>query len=88
MHHKEFLGTADGLVDERGKEYGDLDANFYRITSIFRAMTGVDLSPREAALFLLAVKLARLRTSPRKPDTYLDGINYLAFAGQFATEGK
>jgi hypothetical protein len=88
MHHKKFLGTADGLVDERGKEYGDLDANFYRICSIFRAMTGVDLSPREAALFLLAVKLARLRTSPRKPDTYLDGINYLAFAGQFATEGK
>lgn len=87
MHHKEFLGTADGLVDERGKEYGDLNANFYRITSIFRAMTGVDLSPREAALFLHAVKLARLRTSPNKADTYLDGINYLAFAGQFATEG-
>ena len=87
MHHKEFLGTADGLVDERGKEYGDLNANFSRICNIFYHMTGVSLTTREAALFLHAVKLARLRTSPNKADTYLDGINYVAFAGQFATEG-
>jgi hypothetical protein len=88
MHHKEFVEVASGLVDERGEDYGDLKQNFLRICGIFHHMTGVVLTPHEAALFLHAVKLSRIRTSRDKADNYLDGINYLAFAGQFATEGK
>lgn len=83
MNHIEFLENAIKLVDERGEQYGDLDKNFERIVTIFDAMTGVGLTCHEAALFLVAVKLARLRTSPDKADTYADAINYLAFAGKF-----
>jgi hypothetical protein len=83
MHHTEFLEKALMLVDVRGEEYGDLDENFERIISIFDAMTGIGLTCHEAALFLVAVKMARLKTSPDKADTYADAINYLAFAGQF-----
>ena len=83
MNHIDFLKTAEKLVDERGEQYGDLEENFARIISIFDAMTGIGLTCHEAALFLVAVKMARLRTSPDKADTYADAINYLAFAGQF-----
>jgi hypothetical protein len=83
MNHTEFLEKALMLVDVRGEEYGDLDENFERIISIFDAMTGIGLTCHEAALFLVAVKMARLKTSPDKADTYADAINYLAFAGQF-----
>ena len=83
MNHIEFLENAMTLVDERGEQYGDLDENCERIISIFDAMTGIGLTCHEAALFLVAMKLARLNTSPEKADTYADAINYLAFAGQF-----
>jgi hypothetical protein len=83
MNHIEFLKNATNLVSERGEEYGDLDENFVRIICIFDAMTGVELTCQQAALFLVAVKMARLKTSPDKADTYADAINYLAFAGQF-----
>jgi hypothetical protein len=83
MNHIEFLEDATRLSHQRGMEYGDLDENFERIISIFDAMTGIGLTCHEAALFLVAVKLARLKTSPDKADTYADAINYLAFAGQF-----
>jgi hypothetical protein len=83
MHHIEFLEKALTLVDERGEDYGDVEENFMRIVSIFDAMTGVELTCHQAALFLVAVKMARLQTSPDKADTYADAINYLAFAGQF-----
>jgi hypothetical protein len=83
MNHIEFLEEAIRLVDERGEQYGDLEENFMRIISIFDAMTGVELTCHQAALFLVAVKMSRLKTSPEKADTYSDAINYLAFAGQF-----
>jgi hypothetical protein len=83
MHHMNFLKDAINLVGERGEEYGDLEENFERIICIFDAMTGVALTCHEAALFLVAVKMSRLKTSPEKADTYSDAINYLAFAGQF-----
>jgi len=82
MHHIEFLEKALTLVDERGEDYGDVEENFMRIVSIFDAMTGVELTCHQAALFLVAMKLSRLKTSPEKADTYADAINYLAFAGQ------
>ena len=88
MKHTDFLAEALKLIDERGQDYGDLDANFERVRMIFFAITGINLSSREAALFLVSLKLARLKESPEKADHYTDGINYLAFAGQFASEGE
>jgi hypothetical protein len=88
MKHTEILAEASRLIDERGKDYGDLNANFERVRMIFFAITGINLTSREAAIFLVALKLARLKESPEKTDHYTDGINYLAFAGQFADEGE
>ena len=38
-------------------------------------------------MILHAVKLGRLEGRRNKADTYIDGINYFAFAASFATAG-
>ena len=86
MKHMEILAEAVETVGERGKDYGQIDENFDRIRTIFFAITGVRLSSYQAAMFLVSLKLARLATNPEKKDSFVDGINYLAFAGKFAIE--
>jgi hypothetical protein len=39
--------------------------------------------PHEIALIMHAVKLARIASNPANQDHYVDGISYLAFAGEF-----
>jgi hypothetical protein len=39
-------------------------------------------------MILHAVKLGRLEGRRNKADTYIDGINYFAFAASFATAGE
>jgi hypothetical protein len=48
-------------------------------------MTGNSISPWQGAMFMQAIKMARIKTSATKTDNYVDGVNYLAFAAQFAT---
>ena len=56
-----------------------------RACEIFEMITGKEFSPYEANIFMHSLKLSRMRKSPTKADNYVDGINYLAFAGEFAT---
>jgi hypothetical protein len=55
-----------------------------RACDIFSLITGKTITPYEANIFLHSLKLARIRVAPTKRDSYIDGINYLAFAGEFA----
>jgi hypothetical protein len=88
MKPLEIINEAANLIKERGQEYGEVNENFERIRLIFFGMTGIRLTSREAAMFLLALKLARMKESPDKKDHYADGINYLAFAAHFAILGE
>lgn len=73
-----ILQEAQRLVyGDRGEDYGPPDENFARTVDIFRAMTGHDLTPHEGVLFMVAVKLARIATCPRKRDNYVDGAGYI-----------
>lgn len=42
------------------------------------------VTPYEVAILLHAVKLARMSVNRKYSDNYVDGVNYLAFAAQFA----
>lgn len=73
---------------DRGHRYGPAEACFDRIVKLFKLTTGKDLSMYEVAMLLHCVKLARMPENPGYDDNYVDGINYLAFAGQFAELGQ
>ena len=49
-------------------------------------MLNKPISKYDVAMILHANKLARLQESRTKMDHYVDGINYMAFAAQFASD--
>ena len=84
MNHTEILTQSVLILRDRGAQYGSMETTMIRACEIFELITGNELSPYHANIFMHALKLARVRTSPTKLDNYVDGINYLAFAGEFA----
>jgi hypothetical protein len=42
------------------------------------------ITPYEIAIIHVATKMARMTSDPKKADNYVDGVNYMAFAAQFA----
>jgi hypothetical protein len=47
-------------------------------------MIDKDITPYDVTMILHCLKMARLQTTRNLDDNYVDGINYLAFAAQFA----
>ena len=84
MDHKQILSNAVDTLRDRGMDYGDENELFERTCSIYNLITGEALSPWQANMFMTALKMARIKSNRGKADNYVDGINYLAFAGQFA----
>lgn len=71
-------------VGDRNRDYGDPVENYAHTAAIFNAITGRDLTAREAALMMVAVKLARLRTAPLKADSHVDAMAYLGIVHECA----
>ena len=84
MDHTKILTDAVLILRDRDQQYGSMAETMNRACQIFELITGSPLSPYHANIFMTALKMARIRTSPGKLDNYVDGINYLAFAGEFA----
>ena len=84
MDHTAILTDAVMTLRNRDDQYGSMKETMTRACQIFELITGSPLSPYHANVFMHALKLSRIRTSPGKLDNYVDGINYLAFAGEFA----
>jgi hypothetical protein len=89
MKPKDVLLECAAIIGERGADYGNqLENNFARIAEMFELSTGVQITPHQAAIFLVCVKMARMQQSPFKTDNYHDAINYLAFAVAMIEDGK
>lgn len=84
MDHKQILADAINTLQDRGQDYGDVSELFERACSIYNLTTGESFTPWQANIFMTSLKMARVKTNRLKADNYIDGINYLAFAGQFA----
>ena len=78
----EILQHAYKIVNQdRQNTYGHPKDDYTKVTSIFEALTGKQLTLTEALLFMVSVKLARLKTNLDQGhlhyDTLLDTIGYL-----------
>ena len=87
MDHTKILTDAVLILRDRDQQYGSMAETMGRDCQIYELITGNPLSVYHANIFMTSLKMSRIRTSPDKPDNYVDGINYLAFAGEFATTG-
>lgn len=88
MRKEAILDTARNLLVERGATYGDVKTNFARISAVATGMLGRYVAPYEVAVVLAAVKLGRISEDPSYLDSWPDAVNYIAIAGEMATEPK
>lgn len=86
MKHLEITSEALKLLAPRGAVYGTVRENHERIARIASELTKAPLGAFDVAMVMLAVKLSRIAQSPDHVDSYVDAINYLSFAGEFATD--
>ena len=84
MNHKEVLSSAVGILKDRAAQYGPEEDCFGRISQLASIVLNKPVSPYDVAMILHCTKLGRLQENRTNPDNYVDGINYLAFGGQFA----
>ena len=84
MNHREILLAAGATLRDRAGLYGSEEDLFERACTMYSIMTGSTLTPFEAASFMVCLKLSRVRSDKKLGDNYIDALNYLAFAGQFA----
>ena len=78
----EILLEAHKLVNgPRQNDYGHPADDYQKVSDIFYSITGVNLSVSEAILFMVSVKLARLRTNLENDtihhDSLVDALGYL-----------
>jgi len=88
MKHTDIITESMTLLAPRGAVYGSVKENHERIARIATELSGKDLKAVDVAMVLVAVKLSRIAQSPDHVDSYVDAINYLAFAGEFATDAS
>ncbi len=84
-----ILRQAERIIRERAELYdkkGEMEDNFARIASLASLKLDREITPYMVAIILESVKDARRASNPLVVDTHVDGINYRAFAAQFALE--
>lgn len=79
----EILLEAHRLVtQDRNNTYSHPTDDYTKVCEIFQALTGVKLDVGQALLFMVSVKLARLRTNLEwgklHHDSLVDAIGYMA----------
>lgn len=75
-------------MGDRNASYGDPVVNMTDTARIFEALTGVRLLPEQVPLFMVAVKLARLRVTPGHEDSIVDAMAYLGIYHECAEARK
>ena len=82
MDYCTIMHDAARIFNNRNPQYGDMRQSMERVANIVNLITGRTLTSYDVAMVLHAVKLSRIREDRGNPDHYVDGINYLAFAGE------
>lgn len=66
---------------DRNESYGPPIEDYWQVVNTFAVITGITLTPETAALFMVSVKLARLRHNLDKgiihKDSLVDAAGYL-----------
>lgn len=83
MDHIKLINAAADTVRDRLEDYGTASENFDRIAKLASILLGRAVTRYDVSVIMTAVKLSRMVQNPMKVDSYVDGIAYMAFAGEF-----
>lgn len=80
------------ITGPRQAAYAHPTEDYTKVTDIFHALTGIRLSLEQGILFMVAIKLARLRTNMEDGrthwDSLVDAAGYLGCLGMVWTEAS
>jgi hypothetical protein len=83
--HIEILKEAEKIVsNSREKAYGNKLANHTNIARLWSAYLDIGISPKEVAMMMCLLKIARTKLGDYHPDNYVDLVGYGAIAGSIA----
>lgn len=86
MDHKDILTQSASILNKRADQYGDMREVMHRASLHATLLLGRPVSKYEVVTIMTAVKMSRIPSTIDLMDNYVDGINYLAFAGEFAAD--
>lgn len=80
-----ILSEAKRLVGgDRHRTHGDKLANHRNIAALWSAFLDMRITPKQAALMMALVKIARTKLGEHNPDNYVDLAGYAGVAGEVA----
>lgn len=82
-HVEEFVKEMKDILIDRGNDYGDRPTNFQNIADGWKVILGSEVSPRQVALCMTWVKIAR-ESAGVKHDSMIDSANYSLIADYLA----
>ena len=85
MKPEYLLKEAKHIMNQRSKEYGDAKEMFGKISRYWSIYLDRVITVEDVSMMMALMKIART-SKDKKADSYVDCINYCAFAGSFAVE--
>jgi hypothetical protein len=86
---KSILEEADQIINHRSEEkerqYGPFSEGMDRAASIFKGMTGLEVTGREMYMALIALKFSR-ESYNHKRDNLLDAVAYIGALDNYLNE--
>ena len=86
---KSILEEADQIINHRSEEkerqYGPFSEGMDRAASIFKGMTGLEVTGREMYMALIALKFSR-ESYNHKRDNLLDAVAYIGALDTYLNE--
>lgn len=80
---QQILDEASKIVHiDRNASYGAPEDNFRDIAMMWSTFKGVHLTAMDVAVFMMLVKIARLKNNPQHHDSLVDIVGYGACAGE------
>jgi hypothetical protein len=80
---KQLLSDAiDTVTVDRQKDYGEAEDSFSDIARLWSVILHEDVSSKEVALCMIALKIARCNNGDYKRDSWLDIAGYAALGSQ------
>lgn len=83
MKRDEILRVVEGIIcNDRQDVHGNPENTFELIATYWQTYLRTHVTDADVAVMMALFKIARLQTNPQHRDNILDGIGYLAIAGE------
>ena len=83
MKTTQILKKAEKLVNgSREKTHGNKLENHKNIALLWSAYLEIDITPKDVAILMVLLKLARTKVGEHNEDDYVDACGYSAIAGE------